>query len=95
MPDLYFQAGNESENLVLIPYHWGGLNIMDRQKPPRMIIQREHINTTPRCPACGRQFTMGESAVFALMADRDTPCLVHAEDAVFDQTSGCYVVKDK
>lgn len=66
---------------------------MDNREKLKTIMSRENLHTTPRCPACGRDFTMGEPVVLACGIWGDTPRLVHEDDAVYDEANGCYTVK--
>lgn len=68
---------------------------MDKRKSLKTIMTRERLSANPRCPACGRSFTMGEPVVPACGSWGNTPQLIHEEDAVFDEKIGGYVEKSE
>ena len=65
---------------------------MTKQENLKTIMDREKLSENPRCPACGKNFTLGESVVAACGDWGSQTKLVHEDDAVFDETNGCYVV---
>ncbi len=66
---------------------------MAKRENLKTIMDREKLSETPRCPACGKNFTLGEPVVAACGDWGNRPKLVHENDAVFDETNGCYVVQ--
>ncbi|MBS0014431.1 MAG: hypothetical protein KFF46_10710 [Desulfobacterales bacterium] len=66
---------------------------MDKRRSQRIIMDRETLSATPRCPACGKYFSLGERVVPACGDWGNTPRLVHEEDAVFEEASGRYVAR--
>ncbi len=64
---------------------------MNRREGLKTIMSRERLSTTPHCPACGQNFTLGEPVVLACGNWGNTPQLVHEKDAVFDEASSSYV----
>jgi hypothetical protein len=64
-----------------------------KAKPPKIIIDLEKLNTVndEGCAACGRKFTLGETAVMACGAWGDGLKLIHENEAVYDGRSGNYV----
>lgn len=59
----------------------------------KFIIDREKLNTlnAEGCPACGKKFTLGDTAVFACGAWGDGARVIHESEAVFDPDTGGYV----
>ena len=64
---------------------------MDKRKSLKTIMDREKLHTMSQCPACGRNFTMGETVVLACGGWEGGPKLVHENDAVFDEATDSYV----
>ena len=67
---------------------------MDNREKLKTIISREHMHTSPQCPACGMNFTMGEPAVLACGSWGNELRPVHEADVDYDGTRGRYVVKE-
>ncbi|UCH20557.1 MAG: hypothetical protein JSU83_18760 [Deltaproteobacteria bacterium] len=65
---------------------------MRKQKRQRYIIDLEKLNSLNEegCPACGRKFTLGETAVMACGAWEGGPKLIHENEAVYDKRSSSY-----
>ncbi len=60
--------------------------------PFKKIVDLEMINTlTKGCPACGKNFTLGESVVMACGAWEGGPRYIHENEAVFDRRTSTYV----
>jgi endogenous inhibitor of DNA gyrase (YacG/DUF329 family) len=59
----------------------------------KLIIDREMLNTLNEegCPACGRKFTLGDTAVVACGAWGDGAKVIQESEAVFDARSGDFV----
>ena len=59
----------------------------------KFIIDREKLNTLNEegCPACGKKFSLGDTAVVACGAWGDKMKVIHENEAVFDSKSGGYV----
>jgi hypothetical protein len=59
----------------------------------KFIIDRERLNTlnAEGCPACGKKFTLGDTAVVACGAWEDGAKVIHEAEAVFDPDTGGYV----
>lgn len=66
---------------------------MSNKERLKTIMSREEMNTTPQCPACGRNFTMGEPVVKA-RGDWDGQKLIHEHDALFDERTNTYIEKN-
>ena len=62
----------------------------DKQK---IILDLEKVNTlnAEGCAACGRKFTLGETAVLACGAWDGPPKYIHENEAVFDKKTSSYV----
>ncbi|MDJ0830540.1 MAG: hypothetical protein QNI92_11855 [Desulfobacterales bacterium] len=62
----------------------------DKQK---IILDLEKVNTlnAEGCAACGRKFTLGETAVLACGAWEGPPKYIHENEAVFDKKISGYV----
>lgn len=67
---------------------------MGNREKLKIIVSRENLNTSPRCPACGRSFSMGEAGVLACGSWGDEPRLVHEDDAVYEEAKECYILKE-
>ncbi len=67
---------------------------MDNREKLKTIVSRENLSTSPRCPACGRSFSMGEPGVLAYGSWGDELRLVHEDDAVYDEAKECYTLKE-
>ncbi len=65
---------------------------MGKQKGPTYIIDLEKLNSlnAEGCPACGKKFTLGETAVIACGAWQGEPKFIHENEAVYDQKTSCY-----
>jgi ribosomal protein S27AE len=63
------------------------------KKASTFIIDREKLNTLndEGCPACGKKFSLGDTAVVACGAWGNTMKVIHENEAVFDPNSGGYV----
>jgi hypothetical protein len=62
------------------------------EKTGKFIIDLEMLNTlnAEGCPACGKTYTLGETAVVACGAWGDGARVIHENEAVFDpDTGGC------
>lgn len=57
------------------------------------MIDLEKLNTlnAEGCVACGRKFTLGETAVIACGAWEGGPKYIHENEAVFDRKTASYV----
>jgi hypothetical protein len=63
----------------------------ERNKRPKVIIDLNLINTLVEgCPACGKKFSLGDTAVPAV-GSWGGPKLIHENEAVFDAKNQCYV----
>lgn len=64
-----------------------------KQTPQKAIIDLEKLNTlnAEGCPACGKKFSLGETAVLACGDWGDTPKWVHEKEAIFDRRTAAYV----
>jgi hypothetical protein len=64
-----------------------------KKRPATFIIDREKLNTLNEegCPACGKKFSLGDTAVVACGAWGDKMKVIHENEAVFDPNSGGYV----
>jgi len=60
---------------------------------PKIMMDLEALNTTNArgCPACGRKFNLGDTAVLACGAWGDGPQYIHENEAVFDAKTSQYV----
>jgi len=54
-------------------------------------LQKLNALNTEGCPACGKGFTLGETAVVACGAWEGGPKLIHENEAVWDSDNGRYV----
>lgn len=65
---------------------------MKKQKRKKYIIDLEKLNSLNEegCPACGRKFTLGETAVMACGAWEGGPKLIHEGEAVYDERTSSY-----
>ena len=61
----------------------------------KIIMDLERINVTNAdgCPACGKQFSLGDSAVLACGPWGGGPKYIHEYEAVFDSKSSQYFEK--
>ena len=59
---------------------------------PKIIMDLESLNTSNAqgCPACGRKFSLGDTAVLACGAWGGTPRYIHESEAVLDGETGRY-----
>ena len=59
---------------------------------PKIIMDLETLNTTNAqgCPACGRKFNLGDTAVLACGAWGSGPQYIHENEAVKDATTAQY-----
>lgn len=66
---------------------------MGKPKRQTYIIDLERLNTLNEegCPACGRKFTLGETAVMACGAWDGGAKLIHENEAVYDARTSSYV----
>ncbi len=64
---------------------------MNKQKQMKILMDREKLSSTPTCPACGKNFSLGEIVVPACGEWGTAPKLVHEEDAIFDESSGRFI----
>lgn len=66
---------------------------MASQKPKPIVLDLEKVNSlnSEGCPACGKKFTLGDSAVLACGAWGEGVKYVHANEAVFDTASATYI----
>jgi hypothetical protein len=67
------------------------MNDMNQCKP-KIIMDLEALNRTNAqgCPACGRKFNLGDTAVLACGAWGDTPRYIHENEAVHDRRKAQY-----
>ena len=67
------------------------MNDIDACKP-KIIMDLEALNTTNAqgCPACGRKFSLGDTAVLACGAWGSVPRYIHENEAVQDKQSSQY-----
>jgi hypothetical protein len=65
---------------------------MSTEKRHKFIIDLEKLNSLNEegCPACGRKFNLGETAVLACGDWEGGPKLIHENEAVYDQKSATY-----
>ena len=63
---------------------------MSKRQKLKTIMDREMMSASPVCPACGRNFSMGETVVPACGNWGDSPRWVHEQDAVFEESSGAF-----
>ena len=63
------------------------------QKPQKIIMDLEKVNTlnAEGCPACGRNFSLGEMVVLACGAWEGGPKYIHENEAVFDKQTSTYI----
>ena len=68
------------------------MNSSQKQKL-KIIMDLEKVNTfnAQGCPACGRKFTLGDTAVLACGAWEGGPKYIHENEAVFDEKTDRYV----
>jgi hypothetical protein len=61
----------------------------------KIIIDLEMLNSlnASGCPACGGKFALGETAVAACGNWDGGPRYVHENEAVYDKSTSCYVVR--
>ncbi len=66
---------------------------MEKQKRQKYIIDLERLNSLNEegCPACGRKFTLGETAVMACGAWEGGAKLIHENEAVYDERTASYI----
>ena len=59
---------------------------------PKIIMDLEAVNATNAqgCPACGRKFSLGDTAVLACGAWGSSPRYIHENEAVHDRASSQY-----
>lgn len=64
---------------------------METHKGPRILIDLEKLNTlNPEgCPACGRQFELGEAVVLA-GGNWEGKKYIHQGEAIFDKETNSY-----
>jgi hypothetical protein len=57
------------------------------------IIDLEKLNTlnSDGCPACGRKFNLGDTAVWACGAWEGGARIIHEQEAVFDRKANAYI----
>lgn len=63
----------------------------------KVIIDLEKINgsLSEGCPACGRKFSLGNTAVLAIGSWEGGPKYIHENEAVFDSATSQYIEKRK
>lgn len=68
------------------------MNHNDTRNRLKVIMDLEKLNATNArgCAACGRKFTLGETAVLACGSWKGGPRLVHENEAVFDADASQY-----
>lgn len=59
--------------------------------PGKTIIDREMLMTLKTCPACGRNFNLGDPVVLACGAWEGPPRLIHEHEAVFNKKTSLYI----
>ena len=66
---------------------------MGKRKRQKYIIDLERLNSLNEegCPACGRKFTLGETAVMACGAWEGGAKLIHENEAVYDERTASYI----
>jgi hypothetical protein len=66
---------------------------MGKPKKQTYIIDLERLNTLNEegCPACGKKFNLGETAVMACGAWDGGAKLIHENEAVYDARTASYV----
>mgnify|MGYP001814959873 CR=1 FL=1 len=59
----------------------------------KVILDLEKVNTlnAEGCPACGRKFSLGDTAVAACGAWEGGARLIHENEAVFDRKTAAFV----
>ncbi len=63
------------------------------RRTPKIIMDLEKVNAynAEGCPACGRKFSLGDTAVLACGAWDGGPKYIHENEAVFDKKTGGYI----
>ncbi len=64
-----------------------------RLKKHTFLIDLEKLNTLNEegCPACGRKFTLGETAVMACGHWEGGAKVIHENEAAWDQRTACFI----
>ncbi len=59
----------------------------------KIILDLEKVNSlnAEGCPACGRKFSLGDTAVLACGTWEGRPKFIHENEAVFDKKTSSYV----
>ncbi len=59
----------------------------------KIIMDLEKVNTYNEegCPACGKKFSLGDTAVLACGAWDGGPKYIHENEAVFDKKTATYI----
>jgi hypothetical protein len=65
----------------------------DRLKKLKIVLDLEKVNSlnAEGCPACGRKFSLGDTAVLACGAWEGRSKFIHENEAVFDKKTSSYV----
>ncbi len=65
----------------------------ERLKKSKIVLDLEKVNSlnAEGCPACGRKFSLGDTAVLACGAWEGRPKFIHENEAVFDKKTSSYV----
>ncbi len=65
----------------------------DRLKKSKIVLDLEKVNSlnAEGCPACGRKFSLGDTAVLACGAWEGRSKFIHENEAVFDKRTSSYV----
>ena len=58
--------------------------------PGKTIIDLQMMNELDPCPACGRNFNLGDPVVLACGAWEGPPKLIHENEAVWDENSATF-----
>jgi hypothetical protein len=69
---------------------------MNRAKSTKFIMDLERLNTMNEdgCLACGKKFSLGDTAVMACGAWEGGSKLIHENEAVFDKKKAIYVERN-
>jgi len=65
-------------------------------KRPKVILDLEKVNTLNEegCPACGRKFSLGDTAVPAFGKWGKQAKLIHENEAIYDRGKGIYYERE-
>jgi len=89
-----------SQGYILLTPHANpqGEDTMAVKTPKRqkVILDLAKVNmlNAEGCPACGRKFSLGDTAVPAYGSWGDLPRLIHENEAIFDRGKGAYYERE-